>query len=399
MTYTTSPKYVCTFICLLFLSFSANQVFACTGTSIGNATSFYNAATDETNVEIEFCLGVTDLFGLPSDFKITFDGISATPNLSANAATLSASYDFSQDATTTGFFCDCNDDEIGAAPTILSNTDTWTASTGAGNIEYNISRSNAMLIHECQIDCVNGEPTSVTGGQTNYTTNISACYVISATFLGDVEGILAGITISGAENGQCDDREEMTFGLTGALPVELGAFEGVSKENSVEINWTTISENNVYKYIVERSTDGFSKFEELGEVAVYGNSQAIKQYTFEDKTPIAKGFYRLKTVDTDGSYSHSTIVLVERVIEDIRVVTIYPNPVKSVTEIIYETKASSNIHFKVFDVNGTLKADRVLDAVNGFNKIQFDFAELREGIYFITLESGKEKIVKRITKF
>ena len=398
MIYTTSPKRVCTLLICLLFTMSSYQVFACMGTGIGNATTAYNSSTDETSVEIEFCLGITDLFGLPSNFKITYDGMTATPLLSASSMTLSASYDFSQDATTTGFFCDCNDDVLGAPPTILSNTDTWTAIVGSGVVEYNLARSNAMLTHECKIDCVNGSPTEATGGQVNYTTNISACFIITAKFAGDIESELAGITLSGAENGLCDDEEEMSFGLSGSLPVELGTFEGISKENSVAINWTTLSEQNVYKYIIERSADGFSRFETLGNVGVFSNSSTLKNYTFEDTTPLAKGFYRLKTVDIDGTYSHSKIILVERAINDIRVVNIYPNPVQSTTEIIYETKANSDVHFKIFDVNGMLKADKILDAVNGFNKIEFDFSNLQEGIYFVTIESGKEKIVKRVTK-
>ncbi len=398
MIHTTSLKHVCTIVLFIML-FISNQTYACMGTGIGNATSFYNASVDETNVEIEFCLAVTDLFGMPSSFRVSFDGVSAVPSLGISSSTLSATYDFSRDATVSGFFCDCNDNEIGSSPTILSNTDTWSASTGSGLIEYNLTRSNPNLIHECQIDCANGEPTAATGGQVNYMTDISACYVISAKFTGDVEGELAGITLSGAENGICDDNLAMSFGLTGSLPVELGSFNGISKENSVEINWTTLSETAIYKYIVERSANGISKFEEIGSVSVFGNSQAIKTYKFEDTTPLAKGFYRLKTVDIDGTYSHSHIITMERTIEDIRVVNVYPNPVMDFTEIIYETKANSNVHFKIFDVNGTLKADHILDAVNGFNKIMFDFTDLRKGIYFIMLESGKEKIVRRVTKF
>ncbi len=399
MIHTNSTNRITTLFCFLLFSIFSNSMFACMGTGIGNATTFYNTSNNETTVEIEFCLGITDLFGLPSDFDIIFEGISATPSLAANASTLTASYNFSEDAISTGFFCNCNNTGIGAAPTILSNTDTWNATMSAGKVSYNVSRSDNRLNNECQIDCVNGEPTALSGGTNNYKTNISTCYIINANFAGDIEGVIAGITLIGAENGICNGNADMSFGLNEFLPVELGSFEGVSKENSVAINWTTLSETNVYKYIVERSEDGFTQFKELGETAVFGNSQAIKSYTFEDTTPLAKGFYRLKTVDIDGTFSHSDIILVEREIADIRVVNIYPNPVKDLTEIIYETKAYSSIHFKVFDVNGMLKADQVLEADNGFNKIPFDFSGLREGVYFITLESGNEKIVKRVTKF
>ena len=395
----TSHKSIVTIICTLFLCTTFQAVFACHGTGLGNASSTYNSLTNETYVEVEFCLGVTDLFGLPSDFDITFEGVSIAPTLSPASTTISATYGFNLEAFWAGIYCNCDDATVGIPPTILPNTDTWTASVNGGTISYSLSRSDDRLTQECQIDCVDEAPTGIAGGDVNYMTNISTCYVITAIFPGDVEGMLTSVLMSGAENGVCDNDAEMSFDLTGALAVELGAFEVVSNENAVSVNWTTISENDVYKYIVERSNNGTSQFEEIGTIGVFGNSQTIKDYTFEDIAPIAKGYYRLKTVDIDGSTSYSHVVLIERTVADIRMVNIYPNPIVGETEIIYETKAHSNVHFKVFDVNGTLKADRILDSVNGFNRIPFDFTGLREGIYFIMLESGKEKIVKRVTKF
>ena len=395
----TSHKSIVIIICTLFLSITFQPVFACHGTGLGNASSSYNLLTNQTAVEVEFCLGVTDLFGLPSDFEISFEGAPMAPTLSPASTTLSATYEFNEDAFWAGIYCNCDDATIGIPPTILPNTDTWTASVNGGTISYVVSRSDARLTQECQIDCVDESPIGISGGDVNYMTDISACFVITALFPGDVEGLISSVTMTGAENGVCDSDDEMTLSLNGALAVELGQFDAISKENSVAINWTTISEHDVYKYVIERSKDGISQFEEIGNVGVFGNSQARKNYSFEDMAPIAKGYYRLKTIDINGLMSYTGVISVEREVADIRVINIYPNPIIGETEIIYETKAISDVHFKVFDVNGTLKADEILSAVNGFNIIPFDFTGLREGIYFIMLESGKEKIVKRVTKF
>ncbi len=395
----TSHKSIVVMVYTLLLTIASQTAFACHGTGLGNATSTYNSLTNESIVEVEFCIGVTDLFGLPSDFQITFEGASISPTLSPASTTLSATYEFNKNAYWASIYCNCDDSTIGVPPTILPNTDTWTADVNGGTINYIVSRSDARLTQECQIDCVDESPIGISGGDVNYMTDISACYVITAIFPGDVEGMLTGVVLSGAENSVCDNDEGMSFNLTNALAVDLGSFQAESMENSVAINWTTITEYDVYKYIVERSKDGVSQFEEIGSKGVVGNSQAVKDYTFVDITPIAKGYYRLKTVDINGSFSYSEVVLVEKNIADLRLVNIYPNPIQGATEIIYETKANSNIHFKVFDVNGTLKVDEIVEAANGFNNIPFDFTGLREGIYFIMLETGKEKIVKRVTKF
>lgn len=395
----TSLRSIVSLLCAVFFTASFNLTYACHGSGLGNASTFYDGATNETVVTVEFCLGVTDLFGLPSGFDISIDGATGVPTLDPNSSTLTSTYYFNQNAEWNGIYCDCDDSTIGIPPTILTNTDTWTATTSAGTVSYAVNRSNPQLTEECQIDCVDGSPLALTGGQTNYLTDISACFLVEMRFEGFVEDQLVGVNMTGSENGVCDDEGNMSFSLTGALAVELQNFNATQNENSVTINWSTSSENDVYKYIVERSADGLSNFEALGDVPVFGNSQTLKNYDFQDMVPLAKSYYRLKTMDIDGQTSYSTVVLVEKTIQDLRMVNVYPNPVMGMTEIIYETKANANVHFKVFDVNGSLKVDQVVEAKNGFNKVPFDFTGLREGIYFISIESGKEKVVKRVTKF
>lgn len=395
-----SRKSLLVLICTVLLSSSFQYAYACHGTGLANAISTYNSNTDETVVEVEFCLGIADLFGLPSDFEINFEGVPFAPTLNPSSTTLTTSFDFNLGAEFVTFFCDCDDNFIGIPPIIESNTETWTGSTSAGTVSYSVSSSNSNLNNECQMDCLNEPPTAVTGGNLNYTTDISACYVISVTFPGNLDGILTGVSLTGAENGQCDSDEDMVIDFAGGGPlaVDLSSFDGKSIKDAVEINWTTTSEYDVYKYIVERSNNGVERFETVGTVGVFQNSLSEKEYSLVDRAPIATGYYRLKTVDIDGSVSYSHVVAIEKEIAGMRIVNIYPNPIESATEIIYETKALTDIQFRVFDMNGTTIANWTLDPVDGYNRIPFDFSSLHEGIYFILLENGEEKIVKRVTK-
>ncbi len=76
---------------------------------------------------------------------------------------------------------------------------------------------------------------------------------------------------------------------------------------------------------MERSPDA-AGWIKLGEVAAQGTSNALTDYSFTDIAPLpGTNYYRLKMVDTDGSFTHSRIESL--VFDDSGTLTVYPNPV------------------------------------------------------------------------
>jgi hypothetical protein len=70
--------------------------------------------------------------------------------------------------------------------------------------------------------------------------------------------------------------------------------------NNVTVNWTTISEESVSRFIVLRSTDD-RLFAEIGSVNVQGTGV---EYKFVDNNVVFKGsqtfFYKIRAVNTSG---------------------------------------------------------------------------------------------------
>jgi hypothetical protein len=76
------------------------------------------------------------------------------------------------------------------------------------------------------------------------------------------------------------------------------------EQNKVILQWKTSLEDEVEKFVVERSTDN-SHFFDIGEVSARG---AGFQYRFEDnKLGFTNSifYYRLRIVNGDGSYQHT----------------------------------------------------------------------------------------------
>ncbi|MDO6392240.1 GDSL-type esterase/lipase family protein [Pontibacter sp. BT731] len=108
------------------------------------------------------------------------------------------------------------------------------------------------------------------------------------------------------------------------LPVELTSFTGTLSKVEVLLEWTTASELDNGYFQVERMQEG-QPFSPIGRVDGNGTSSLSHRYSFRDKSaPAGLLYYRLRQVDTDGTYSYSKVVAVHRsVATDFRV-RLYP---------------------------------------------------------------------------
>jgi len=96
-----------------------------------------------------------------------------------------------------------------------------------------------------------------------------------------------------------------------AQPIELSQFRVHFNENKVEVSWTTLSELNNQRFILERSTDG-KEFAEVMEIPGAGTSCESINYFEVDWNPMPSlSYYRLKQIDFNGEFTYSGIVPVE----------------------------------------------------------------------------------------
>lgn len=109
------------------------------------------------------------------------------------------------------------------------------------------------------------------------------------------------------------------------LPVELVDFTGEQVDGEVALRWTTASERNSAHFALERSRDGL-QFEHLFNVPAAGFSSTPNFYHVRDPQPLEGiGYYRLRQVDTDGSYEHGPLIAVDVMNGATRSV-VHPNP-------------------------------------------------------------------------
>lgn len=183
----------------------------------------------------------------------------------------------------------------------------------------------------------------------------------------------------------------LTAGTCGlALPVELFTFTGKYNEtpNNVLLEWTTASEHNSDKFIIEKSLDG-KTYQPIGTVAATGNSAVPVNYNLTDNNPAhGLNYYRLKQVDVDAKYNYSKVVSVY--VNHSGNISIYPNPVKN--ELYISSSELNNASVTIYNALG--ESVKSISGLHGAQAI-IDTKDLVNGIYFVRVQNGNFSSVKK----
>jgi hypothetical protein len=199
-------------------------------------------------------------------------------------------------------------------------------------------------------------------------------------------GTLSGGVITfNLVNFQSGDR--FTLGTINAvqtpLPVELLQFNGDANQKNNWLYWSTASEINHMRFVLERSMNGFS-WEDIGEVAGAGNSSVLKHYQWEDEqTPLTGCYYRLRQEDWNGNVQRYEAIYLDRksTTQDLLV---YPNPVKHSAFLALEVSADAEVMVEIYNLQG-----QVLHRSNGaYSEVcAMDLSFLPAAAYFLRCTS------------
>lgn len=222
------------------------------------------------------------------------------------------------------------------------NANTWY------NLTYVYTGNNSKLKV-----CVNGYDNSGTIGNTNTggnAPNLGNWYVgssgyYSAYFKGKIDDIRLYNRALDSIEIQALYHEGGYNGNT--LPIKLEGITASILGSDVVVKWQTSTELNTNHFIIQRSNDGI-KFTDLGFVKAIGS--VSNNYQFKDLSPVnGTNYYRLKSIDKDGSYTYGKIISVNILSKE--GFTIVPNPAVSNTTLRFNGITNSAT-INVFNVAG-----------------------------------------------
>jgi hypothetical protein len=179
------------------------------------------------------------------------------------------------------------------------------------------------------------------------------------------------------------------------LPIKMQNFDCAEiADQTIQIDWETISEINSDYFIVERSSNGLN-WEELKKVDAVGNSstlQAYKAFDYQAYSPIS--YYRLKQVDSDGQFTYSEIRAVRFKTEQNKSLLVYPNPATNqITLKAEEQEELSQI--RLFNSLGKEVTTFIKLVEKNKTKAILDISNLSAGIYYIQTKTSRKSIQKK----
>ncbi|MBS1513816.1 MAG: T9SS type A sorting domain-containing protein [Bacteroidetes bacterium] len=189
-------------------------------------------------------------------------------------------------------------------------------------------------------------------------------------------------------------------GVDGVFPVELASFTSSIDKRNVTLKWSTNNEENNAGFDIERRVSGTSEWNKVGNVAGAGNSNSIKNYSFDDRNLASARYqYRLKQMDFNGNYKYYELgnEVIIGVPSRFDISQNYPNPFNPSTKINFDLPFDSKVQIKVFDMTGREISQIVNEAKTaGYYTVNFNASALASGVYFyqINATGGSQSFVK-----
>gem|GEM_PF-802070 len=160
------------------------------------------------------------------------------------------------------------------------------------------------------------------------------------------------------------------------LPVSLNNLDVTIKRNNIKVSWQTATELNTSHFIIQHSTTGTS-FTDIGNVKAIGSG--ANGYQFMDTHPAnGTNYYRLQSVDKDGSASYSKVVSVQFIVNSNQL-TVFPNPARDNITISCSHVASVQV---IDNMGKVVKTVALHDA----NNPSVSVGSLPKGMYHFRIE-------------
>lgn len=171
------------------------------------------------------------------------------------------------------------------------------------------------------------------------------------------------------------------------LPVHFVSVKLSPGPHYNDIQWQTAYEKNVSHFEIEKSLDNHT-YQYNGRVKATGNSGMTQNYSFRDiQSPLQNVYYRIRSVDFDGSGEYSSIVYSED--RNLKDLTVTPNPASAVVNV-----ASS---FPIETIKVTDATGKVWLVLPGNRELrqEVNISLLPSGFYYLTVSTVHEsKVVK-----
>lgn len=180
------------------------------------------------------------------------------------------------------------------------------------------------------------------------------------------------------------------------FPVEFAYIRAYELGGVNKVIWATIQEENNSHFIVESSVDGVN-FNEIGRVQGSGTTNQFISYEFVDASTYTSSvvYYRIKQVDFDGEYDHSSVASVYT--SGTNLAQLVENPISAGSDILLLfSELGGTYNVKVVDAIGRLHTDQFVEVASDKLQTIGLHQGLAIGVYHIIINDGTQSQVIKV---
>lgn len=181
------------------------------------------------------------------------------------------------------------------------------------------------------------------------------------------------------------------------LPITLKEFNALPVAAGNQLNWKVAAQSGTDRYEVQYSSDGinFSKIASVPAKTGSGDIDYAYLHKAYNETDV---FYRLKTIDADGSFQYSYVAVV-KARQPIVKLSVFPNPTPGAFKVRVPLDNAGIVRIRLYDNAGKLVLVKTEAGHQGMNEIPVDIGTAASGVYRLVCESNsstwKTTIIKK----
>lgn len=186
-------------------------------------------------------------------------------------------------------------------------------------------------------------------------------------------------------NGMCNVCDDVIVDVCPLNMTDIN-FNVIARDGSGFLSWNVVGEQDVRKYIVERSLNG-ADFLNIGDVASLGNTSGTNPYLFTDNGNLSgRQYYRIKIENVDGSIQYTEVKSINF---DAQGLNVYPNPTSGLLNMELNLERSSEVQIELFNAVGQKIHSLMFNANAGTLVRSIDLGQLTAGVYSYTVKTAE----------
>ena len=198
------------------------------------------------------------------------------------------------------------------------------------------------------------------------------------------------------------------------LDIPVTNFQGTPVSDGILLSWVGDQDPEEY-YVLERSLDGIlfemldtlhgseksSVAEPMGNFAYLsspdhpGKTKEVQEFSYLDKNPFPKNYYRLKMVRKNGETEYGDILAVNFNVQT-GVSAVWPNPATDITHFDIMAQENTEATIIIIDNKGAKIMEKQIQLSAGTQTVELPTGNLQAGVYMASVNVSNQVFIQKL---